>query len=192
MHGPASLLTATSSLPWPAGAEHETSIAVQAGGKGDVFESHKVWQGSVVSSIATPVIHDGKLYVVNDKVVSTVDLSSGRRLAQARLSGGSASSGGSDRGGREQGGGGRSGGGRGGYGGMGGRDYSSPIIAGNHLYYSARSGDTFVFDLGDEIKQVARNKFESDRGEYNATPAVSDGDLFIRSTTAIYCIAATK
>jgi outer membrane protein assembly factor BamB len=43
----------------------KTSIAVRAGGKGDVQETHKVWQGTDVTSISTPVVHGEKLYMVN-------------------------------------------------------------------------------------------------------------------------------
>ena len=74
-------------------------------------------------------------------------------------------------------------------GGRGGQDYSSPIIAGNRLYYTSRSGDVYVMEIGDEIKQIATNRL-ADGGEYNSTPAISNGELLIRSTKAIYCIAA--
>ena len=153
-------------------------VAVRAGGKGDVADSHVVWRGRDSSGIGTPVIHQDRLYIVNNKVLTTVDMTSGERISQTRLAGstdGSAPP---------------SGGRRGGFGGgRGGQDYSSPIIVGDHLYYAARSGDMYVFSVGDEIKQVAVNSFESDRGEFNATPAVSDGQLFIRTNRAIYCIA---
>ena len=170
-----------------------TSIAVKAGGKGDV---EPIWTGRDVSSTGTPVSHDGRMYLVNNKVVTSVDMETGKRISQTRLTGASASASGGrpGGGGSAQGGGGR--GGRGGFGGgrggPGGQDYSSPVIAGNHLYYTARSGDSFVVELGDETKQIARNKFESDSGEYNSTPAISNGELFIRSSTTLYCVAATE
>lgn len=178
-----------------------TSVAVRAGGKGDVQDTRKVWQGSDSSAIATPVIHDGRMYVVNNKIATSVDISTGKRIAQLRLSGTAAATtaapgdedsqrGGGERGGEERGG--RSGG-RGGYGGgFGGQDYSSPVLAGNHLYYASRSGDVFVVQVGEEMKQVAVNRFGTDGGEYSSTPAISNGELFIRSTKAIYCIAAAK
>lgn len=170
-----------------------TSVAVRAGGKGGV---EPLWTGRDTSGIGTPVIHDGRMYVINNKVATSVDLATGKRIAQTRLTGGA--SGGTDRGrpdsgsrdrGGDRGAGGR--GGRGGYGrgGMGGQDYSSPVVAGDHLFYAARSGDIFVVELGEEMKQVARNTFESDRSDYSSTPAITDGELFIRSSKAIYCIA---
>ena len=166
-----------------------TSIAVPAGGKGDV---QPLWTGRDVSGIGTPVIHDGTMYLVSDKVATSVNLEDGRRIAQTRLTGAAAGGqparGAGDRGAQQ---GGR---GRGGYGGGpgGGRDYSSPVVAGNHLFYASRSGDVFVVELGEKMTQIARNSFESDRTDFSATPAIADGQLFIRSSKSIYCIAAEK
>jgi hypothetical protein len=42
--------------------------------------------------------------------------------------------------------------------------------------------------LGREFKLLAVNRFESDRGNYSATPAISDGDLFVRSGRRLYCV----
>lgn len=177
-----------------------TSMAIRAGGKGDVKDSHVVWTGRDVSSTASPVIHDGKMYLVNNKVATSVDMATGKRIGQTRLAGTS----GGARAGREA----RSdessgsegqednaeGRGRGGYGGggMGGQDYSSPVIAGDHLFYTSRNGEVFVVELGEEMKQVSTNSFTSDRTDYSATPAISDGEMFIRSANAVYCISATQ
>ncbi len=179
------------------GRGSSTAIAVRAGGKGDVKETHQIWEGRDASKIATPVVRDGHLYLVDGKVVKSVDMTTGKRIGQARLTGsggGTETSGGGEseerpeRGDRGQDGGG--GGSPGGYGGgMGGQDYSSPIIAGNNLYWASRAGDVFVVQLGDSMKQIARNSFDSDRGEYSSTPAVSNGELFIRSATSLYCVA---
>lgn len=173
-----------------------TSIAVKAGGKGAV---EPIWTGRDVSSTGTPVTHDGRMYLVSNKVVTSVDMATGKRIKQTRLTGAAAPAarpegnnpregrppegGGGDRGGR--------GGGRGG-GGGGGQDYSSPVVAGGQLYYTARSGDVFVVALGEEPKQIAHNKFESDSGDYSSTPAISNGELFIRSSTTLYCVSEAK
>lgn len=178
------------------GRGSSTCIAVRAGGKGDVKETHQIWEGREASKTGTPVIRDGQLYIVDDKVVTTVDMKTGDRITQTRLTGSGRNAapprGGEseERGDRGQGGGGRSGGGRGGYGGgMGGQDYSSPVIAGNNLYWASRAGDVYVVELGESMKQVARNSFDSDRGEYSSTPAISNGELFIRSAGSLYCVA---
>ena len=150
-----------------------SSVAVRAGGKGEV---EPLWVGRDNSSTSTPVIHDGRMYIVKDKVATVVDMQTGDRVFQARLTGSGSGSSSRGFGGR-------------GRGGPGGQDYSSPVIAGGHLYYASRGGDVFVVALGEKPMQVARNRFESDDAEFNATPAISDGELFIRSSRAIYCVA---
>lgn len=72
-----------------------------------------------------------------------------------------------------------------------GQDYSSPIIADGKLSYARRGCDVFVVQLGKEFKQIASNRFESSAGDFHATPAVSDGQLFIRSSRTIYCVGKT-
>ena len=166
-------------------------IAVKAGGKGDVTKSHILWRGSDRSRVGTPLIHDQRMYFINGGVVGCLDAKTGKRVYQGRLSGGAPASvarGGGGQPGRP--GGGRPGGGRsrGGYG--GGQDYSSAIIADGKLIYVRRSGDVFVVKLGDKFEQLAVNRFESSQGDFNAAPAVSKGQLFIRSSMTLYCVSA--
>ena len=71
-----------------------------------------------------------------------------------------------------------------------GRDYSSPVIADGKIYYVTRSGECFVLKPGDEFAELARNRFETDDGDFSATPAISNGELFIRSSKRLYCVAA--
>jgi len=168
------------------GGGSSSAIAVRAGGKGDVKETHQIWEGRETSSIGTPVIRDGQLYMVNKKVVTSVDMKTGERIDQARLTGSGGNAAASSDDNREE----RPDRGRGGFGGgMGGQDYSSPVIAGNKLYWASRAGDVYVVELGKSMKQVARNSFDSDRGEYSSTPAISNGELFIRSAGSLYCVA---
>ena len=69
------------------------------------------------------------------------------------------------------------------------QDYSSPIVADGKLYFVRRGGDVFVLAAGREFKPLAVNNFESDDGDFSASPAVSDGAIFIRSSNKLYCVA---
>lgn len=81
----------------------------------------------------------------------------------------------------------------GGFGGGGGfgrsQDYSSPIVAGGNVYFISRSGVGYVIKAGDKLEVLARNRFESDQSDFSATPAASAGELFIRSSKVLYCLA---
>jgi outer membrane protein assembly factor BamB len=87
------------------------------------------------------------------------------------------------------GGGGRRGGmGGGGMGGMMGQDYASPVEAGGYLYQVTRRGDTLIIKLGPKFELVGKNSFASDHSDFSATPAISDGQMFIRSAKNLYCV----
>ncbi len=163
--------------------------AVKVGGKGNVTASHRVWTNRDRSRVGTPVIQDGLMYFISSGVANAVDIETGKRVYQSRLQGSTRPD--ENRGGGNRGGqfGGRGGFGGGGRGGGGGQDYSSPIIADGKLFYAKRNGDIFVVKLGPKFEQLGVNRFESADGDFNATPAVSDGELFIRSSRTLYCVA---
>jgi outer membrane protein assembly factor BamB len=71
---------------------------------------------------------------------------------------------------------------------MRGQDYASPVLANGTIYFLARSGDAFVYATGPEFKLLSQNRFAGDGGDFSATPAVSDGQLFIRSSKYLYCV----
>ncbi len=50
----------------------------------------------------------------------------------------------------------------------------------------------FVLNAGDKFEQLAVNRVTDEREDFSATPAISNGQLFIRSSRHMYCIAAEK
>jgi len=162
------------------------AVAVKAGGSGDVTKTHVLWSGRERSRVGTPVIHDGRMHWISGGTATALDAKTGDQLYQVRLQGGDAA-GSRESGSGRPGFGGGFGGGRGGRG--GGQDYSSPVVSGGHMYYLRRSGDMYIVKLGKEFEQVAVNRFD-DGGDFNATPALGDGEIFIRSSRHLYCVAA--
>ncbi len=72
---------------------------------------------------------------------------------------------------------------------MRGQDYSSPVLANGKIYFVSRSGEVFVYATGAEFKLLGQNRFASDNGDFSSTPAISEGQLFIRSSKYLYCVA---
>jgi outer membrane protein assembly factor BamB len=72
----------------------------------------------------------------------------------------------------------------------GGAAWSSIVSAGKKHYVTTRSGDTVVCKLdGQAVAVLAVNKL----GEpTNATPALSDGDIFLRTSRALYCVGEKR
>ncbi len=145
------------------------SIAVRAGGKGDVTSSHVLWTGRDSSRFSTPIFYKDRLYSFANDVATIIDAKTGERLARSRLEGGSGGS--SERR-------------------MGG-DYGSPVLADGKVYFVRHSGDMFVLKADDKLEQIAVNRLSAAGDEeFSATPAVSGGELFIRSDKRLYCVAA--
>lgn len=62
---------------------------------------------------------------------------------------------------------------------------ASPVIADGKLYAVNRKGRTFVVQLGDPGKLIARNDLDD---TILATPAIANGCLYLRSDKYLYCI----
>ena len=139
------------------------SVAIDAGGSGDISETHTVWTGRDNSSFASPVRHDSKLYVVTRGILNVVDAETGENVKKVRLKGTKKT------------------GGR-----FGTLDYPSPVIANDHMYYMNGSGQMYVFKLGDEPTQIAVNQVTNDKEVFWGTPAVSNGNMVIRSAKYLY------
>lgn len=69
------------------------------------------------------------------------------------------------------------------------QDYASPVVADGKVYYTRRNGEVYVYKLGRQYEQLAINKF-SGEADYSATPAIADGQIFVRSSKKLYCVAA--
>lgn len=49
------------------GGRTSRAIAVRAGGRGDVSDSHRLWEQKAGANVTSPVVHDGHLYWVSDR-----------------------------------------------------------------------------------------------------------------------------
>lgn len=171
------------------GGRGGNAVAVKVGGKGEIGDDDLVWQSRIGGRFATPVLHNGLLFTVNGGILATFNAESGDRIYQSRLAAGGAdddaaesSEEQTERGGR----GGRGGRGRGGFGSL---DYASPVVAGDHLVITMNDGTFYVVKATDSYELVATNKLTDDTSGFAGTPAISDGDLFVRSHAKLYCIS---
>jgi outer membrane protein assembly factor BamB len=137
-----------------------TSLAVRVGGRGNVTKTHTVWREPIGSNVSSPIYHDGYLYWANDHsgVVYCQDAATGKTVYQKRLAPAS------------------------------GLIYASPVLAGGNLYYVSQRKGTYVVAASPEFKLVAHNTFADDDSRTNASPAVRDGQLLLRTDQYLYCI----
>jgi outer membrane protein assembly factor BamB len=67
--------------------------------------------------------------------------------------------------------------------------WGSPVLVGDRLYVVNQSGDTLVLRAAPKFELIASNPL----GELsNSTPAFSDGQVFLRTHAALYCVAEGK
>lgn len=152
--------------------------AVRAGGKGDVSGTHVVWSSNSGASTPSPLLLGEHLYCVSDTgQAMCVQLQTGQLVYREALQG--LASRGAEGGAR-----------RGGFGGPRSAFYASVVAADNRLYAVSRRNGTFVISAKPQFEQLAHNQFESDDSDFNACPAISNGQLFLRSNKFLYCVAA--
>jgi outer membrane protein assembly factor BamB len=67
---------------------------------------------------------------------------------------------------------------------------ASPVAVNGRLYLSSEEGDVIVVRMGETFEVLAVNKLTDQ--SFVATPAVADGDLYLRSRTHLFCIREKK
>jgi outer membrane protein assembly factor BamB len=139
------------------------SIAVRAGGSGDVTESRRLWHHPRTKQrIGSGVIKDGHIYIHNDPgIAECYELESGKLVWEQPLRGS-----GSTR-----------------------TNWSSLMLAGDNCYSITQGGDCFVFKASPQFELVSVNSL-GERSNSSIVP--SDGELFIRTHQALWCIGEQK
>jgi len=67
--------------------------------------------------------------------------------------------------------------------------YASPIAAAGHIYWVGRSGTTIVLKAGDDLEVVSTNQLDD---PIDASPVAVGRQLFLRSSSHLYCIESAR
>lgn len=137
------------------------SVAVKMGGNGDLSDN-KVWfvKREKRHRLSSGVIQDGHIFVSNTiGVMECMDVATGKQTWEERLKAIGAS----------------------------GETWGSMIAVGDKLYVVNQSGDTFVVRANPKQFELLATNPLKDR--CNTTPAVSNGELFIRTDKWLWCIS---
>jgi outer membrane protein assembly factor BamB len=160
-----SVVTADGIVYATGGYPRQGTIAVRAGGKGDVTSTNVLWTSREASYVPSPVVCNGHLLFVSDQgVAMCLEAKSGKVIYRERLpelSGGKPF-------------------------------YASVLLANGNLYAVSRRSGTFVLEAKPEFKLVAHNKLAGDDTDFNATPAIAGRQLFLRSNRTLYCIESAQ
>ena len=68
------------------------------------------------------------------------------------------------------------------------RTYASPTVLGDRILVVTRRDGAMLYAASRDFELLAHNKIDGDDSLWNASPAVSDGRLYLRSETTLYCI----
>jgi len=153
------------------GGQQGSAVAIKCGGDGDVTSTHTVWSGSLTSGIGTPLVYGGNMYWTSRGMAHCASCESGEYVFKERWKPEAQPAAGR----------------RGPAG-----DYASPVQVGNQIVLLMRNGTAYVIAPGEQLEKISENRFASDDSQFNATPAVSDGQIFIRSNKKLYCVDANK
>jgi outer membrane protein assembly factor BamB len=140
------------------------AIGVKSGGSGDVTATHRLWQEKKnPQRIGSGVMSDGNVFIGSDQgIVQCIEAKTGKELWNER----------------PQVPGGRS------------SSWSSIVQSGDRLYLVTKNSDTLVFKAAPKFELLATNSLGD--GMTNASIAVSNGELFIRTHKHLWCIAEKK
>ncbi|MDQ6632162.1 MAG: ThuA domain-containing protein, partial [Verrucomicrobiota bacterium] len=141
-----------------------TTIAVTTGGTGDVTATHKLWETKRTKNrLGCGVIFKGHIYVLNTPgVAECIELKTGKTIWEERLPSLGPKS----------------------------DSWSSMILSGDTIYVLNQSGDTIILRASPKFEVLATNSIGNELT--NASHAVSDGELFIRTHKNLWCIGENK
>lgn len=135
------------------------TIAVKAGGQGNVTPARLWQQVRAKGGIGSGVIRDGHYYFMSmDGIAHCHELATGRNVWSERLRGP----------------------------GPKGDSWSSMVLAGDRIYILNQSGDCIVVKASPQFEQLAANSIGNEM--CNASVAVSGGEIFIRTHKHLWCV----
>ena len=144
------------------GGRSNKTFAVKAGGRGDVTETNLIWDVPRGANVTSPILDDGYLYWSHDKAIALC-LRAADGEEMFRERMPTRS-----------------------------RVYASIIGDGKNLFLTTRDAGVLVLAASPEYTEIATNRLGGPEERFNATPAIVDDRLFLRSDAALYCVKKEK
>jgi len=145
------------------GPKGQPVIAVKAGGKGDITQSHRAWTFSdVTPDWSTPLYYQNQLFILdgNKRILARVDPKTGEKKWSGEID-------------------------------PSAQIWSSPTGADGKIYCVNEQGTVIVASAGGEFKILGANSF-GDESPTRSSVVVSNGELFVRTAKNLYCIGGRK
>ena len=136
------------------------AMALKVGGSGDVTAKERLWQTKFPKEcVGSGVVAGGYAYFVSDHGFAIcLDTATGERKWEKRLTGTSSNTG----------------------------AWSSIVLADGKLFITNQAGEVFILKAASEFELLATNSIGDEIT--CASPAISNGQLFLRTYEALWCI----
>ncbi len=143
------------------GGRKNRCMAIRLGGRGDVTDTHKLWESDTGANVTSPVYYDGHLYWASDKAIAVcMNAATGEPVYRERLP-------------------------------TRARIYASIVRGGDKLYVTTRDQGVLVLRAATKYEELALNSIATDTGMLNGSPAISRDQLLLRTDAFLYCIGVT-
>jgi outer membrane protein assembly factor BamB len=142
-----------------------STVAVRPGGNGDVTQTHRLWQTlrSKKNRLACGVIKDGHIYLANmEGFVECIELKTGRSVWEERMPAKGPKS----------------------------ESWSSATLVEDRVYIPNQSGDVVVLRASPKFEVIGVNSVGNEM--CNASLAISNGDVFLRTHQHLWCFSANE
>lgn len=153
-------LVADGNVVYCIGGRSGGSLAVRTGGTGNVTTSHRLWTGKQGSNVSSPILHEGHLYFAHEQLGIAYCLDAKTgKLVYEERLP------------------------------RGGQFYPSSVFGAGNVYYTSRTGKTFVVPARPQFELLTVNDLD-DQSHFHASPAISAGNIYIRSDLNLYSIGS--
>ncbi|MCA9140363.1 MAG: PQQ-like beta-propeller repeat protein [Planctomycetales bacterium] len=145
-------------LLYCSGGRENKTFVIRPGGRGDVSQSHLVWEQSRGANVTSPIVVNGNMYWSHDKSIALcLRADDGEELFRERMPTRS-------------------------------RVYGSIVSDGSKLFLTTRDAGVLVLAAQPDYKELAVNKLGDESERFNATPAIAGDRLILRSDRRLYCV----
>ena len=143
------------------GGKERRIMAITLGGRGDVTETHKLWEKPLAANVSSPIFYEGHIYVINTgRVLECIKAEDGSLVKQVRTKANQ-------------------------------QVYASPTRIGEHFLIPTIDKGVLVYEASPDLELMNVNEFEAVKNDFKASVVCSEHDILLRNDDFIYCIGSS-
>lgn len=141
------------------GGAEKQMMAIKLGGRGDVTQTHKLWEVPLGASLNSPIYLTGYLFLMSDDgVFQCFDARDGSLVESRSMP-------------------------------TAPHAYATPLLSGNSFYVPLVNNGVMVCEANSQFNQISHNQFANDPDAVTSSLAISEAALFMRSDRFLYRVS---